>query len=82
MEASKDLRDTGKNAGGSSAAKSLSIANWSPSNGRANGGHSNQKDHANNRASSTDISTESDSEKDAAEAFSSAKHVPTGKIRS
>lgn len=72
MEASEDHKTSKTRASTPASNGQLAVANWSPSPA------ANSEQGAKLTASSTEISTESDSEKDAAEAYNGAGSHQTG----
>ena len=70
MEASEDQKASKNRASPPASNGHLAVANWSPSPA------ANSEQDAKLTASSTEISTESDSEKDAAEAYNGAGSDP------
>ena len=72
MEASEDQKTSKTRASTPNSNGKLAVANWSPSP------TAGSDVDAKLRASSTDISTESDSEKDAAEAYNGARNYQRG----
>ena len=77
MEASEGMKSIDRRAE-DAAANQLAVADWSPSPAASNRPAKGQE-QTNRRASSTDVSTESDSEKDAAEAFRGSHGHLSGK---